>query len=258
MKLESLKIISRVRNLEHRSKREDIESGQNSQAMTVRHERKVGFHLNSLTATLSRYIGSAGGAGVFTFALGVTMALMIKTEFTATEKIAAQYFEINPVAEDIAPPTRRVRDTLVKTVIVPPPAPRIDTAARTLPSEPIVPIESDLKVVWTPPVIHRGGPVIRIADSEEQPLYRAEPIMPPRAERSGHCLMRFDVSADGAPYNITAASCSQSLFQKPSVKAVSKWKYKAKVVDGNRVARTGLTTLLSFNLTDERGNLIPE
>lgn len=225
---------------------------QNSNTSHVTHSDAAGF------SPWRRYALSMSLAGALTFALGVTMAVMIKTNFTPDEKIVAQAFEINPEIVDLAPPKRTLKVESLKKVDVPPPTPRIETAAKVKPSEPIVPIEADISRDWTPPVINTAGPIIRIADSDEQPLYRAEPIMPPRAERSGHCVMRFDVSADGAPYNISAASCSQNLFEKPSVKAVSKWKYKAKVVSGNRVARTGLTTRISFNLTDERGNLIPE
>ena len=205
-----------------------------------------------------RYVASAGLAGLATFGLGVSMALMIKTSFTPADKIEAEAFNINPVAEDIAPPQRRTRQDMRRDVIVPPPAPRIALAEKTAPSEPIVPLAGSNDLVWTPPVISAGLRAIEIADRDEKPLYRVEPVMPPRAERSGHCIMRFDVSAEGTPYNISAQSCSQDLFKRPSVKAVGKWKYTAKVIQGQRVARTGLTTRLTFNLSDERGRLIPE
>lgn len=206
----------------------------------------------------SRYLGSAGAAGVLTFALGVTMALMIKTNFTAAPKVEAQNFDINPVAEDIRPPERRARVDMRRNVIVPPPAPHITTASKTLPNEPIVAMGGNADLIWEPPVILMGPTNIRAIDREEKPLYRSEPIMPLRAERSGHCIMQFDVSAEGAPYNIAAQSCSQNLFARSSVKAVGKWKYNAKIVNSQRIARTGLTTRLTFNLTDERGRLLPE
>jgi len=207
---------------------------------------------------LARYAGSALTAAALTFALGVTMALMIKTDFIAAEKTDLQAFEINPEIVDIELPRRVLRpDALVK-VDKPPAAPRIATAKSPKPDEPPIVLKGDDKVDWTPPVISKGGPIIRVADTNEAPLYRSEPVMPPRAQRSGHCIMQFNVSAEGAPYDISAQSCSDKIFARPSIKAVSKWKYRAKVREGQRVARTGLTTRLTFRLSDERGKLIPE
>ena len=207
---------------------------------------------------LARYAGSALTAAALTFALGVTMALMIKTDFIAAEKTDLQAFEINPEIVDIELPRRVLRpDALVK-VDIPPAAPRIATAKSPKPDEPPIVLKGDDKVDWTPPVISKGGPIIQAADTNETPLYRSEPVMPPRAQRSGHCIMQFNVSAEGAPYDINAQSCSDKIFARPSIKAVSKWKYRAKVQEGQRVARTGLTTRLTFRLSDGAGKLIPE
>jgi len=225
----------------------------------VKHKRAADLRQGNETKTpVGRYIGSAGAAGALTFTLGVTMALMIKTNFTPAEKIEAHAFEINPVAEDIEPPRREVKLDILHKVEVPPPTPRIEVVEKTQPSVSIVELKGTDDLDWTLPVISRGDFIINAADSEETPLYRAEPIMPPRAERSGHCVMRFNVSAEGAPYDIQAQSCSQNMFARPSVKAVSQWKYRAKTVHGQRVARTGLSTRLTFQLSDARGQLIPE
>ena len=82
--------------------------------------------------------------------------------------------------------------------------------------------------------------------------------MPPRAERSGHCKVRFDVSPEGQPFNIVSTYCTQSLFERASIKSVQKWKYKPKTVEGRSVARSGVESKITFRLTDERGKLIPE
>jgi len=97
-----------------------------------------------------------------------------------------------------------------------------------------------------------------VSDRDALPLVRIPPIMPTRADRSGHCKVRFDVSPDGTPFNIEAISCSQTLFKLPSVRSVRNWKYNPKIVNGRTVSRSGVETKISFRLTDERGNLIPE
>jgi len=87
---------------------------------------------------------------------------------------------------------------------------------------------------------------------------RIPPIMPPRAEKSGHCKVRFDVSPEGQPFNVVTTFCTQSVFKRPSTKSVQKWKYNPKIVDGRATARKGVETKITFRLADERGNIIPE
>ena len=90
------------------------------------------------------------------------------------------------------------------------------------------------------------------------PIFRQPPVMPARAERSGHCDVIFDVNADGATYNVQVLTCSQNLFARASVKAAHKWKYRPQIIDGQAQDRRGVRTTITFSLTDERGNLIPE
>jgi len=87
---------------------------------------------------------------------------------------------------------------------------------------------------------------------------RIQPIMPPRAEKSGHCKVRFNVTAQGQTYEILATYCTQSVFKRSTIKAVQKWTYNPKIQSGLTVARQGVETLITFNLTDERGFLILE
>jgi protein TonB len=48
------------------------------------------------------------------------------------------------------------------------------------------------------------------------------------------------------------------MFKRPTNKAVLKWTYKPKILDGRAVARHGVKTTIRFNLLDERGRIIPE
>jgi len=66
------------------------------------------------------------------------------------------------------------------------------------------------------------------------------------------------VDATGSPYKVEVTYCTQSIFERPTVKAVAKWKYRPRIVDGRDVAMEGLSNRVSFHLNDERGNLIPE
>ncbi len=199
---------------------------------------------------------SGAGAAAITVALGLGMMAMIAVDFKAEEKYAAAAFEINPVADDIALPQPRQKLEAMKKVEVPPPLPIIERVAADKPSEPIA--DEPLTPDFPDPVINTGGYIIQVSNKDEQPVVRIPPVMPPRAERSGHCMMQFDVSAWGEPYNIKAASCTQRLFERASIKAVSRWKYHPKIQNGQAVSRAELTTRISFNLSDARGQRIPE
>jgi len=82
--------------------------------------------------------------------------------------------------------------------------------------------------------------------------------MPTRAERSGHCDVRFNVSAEGAPYDIKVTRCTQSLFERSTLRSVAKWKYRPRIENGQAVAMQGITNRVVYRLTDERGEIIPE
>lgn len=95
-------------------------------------------------------------------------------------------------------------------------------------------------------------------DGDASPCMRVPPIMPPNAERSGHCTLKFDVTERGYTENIIAMSCTEDLFKRASIQSVKLWVYTPKVERGQAVSRPGVETKASFKLSDEQGNLIPE
>ena len=196
-------------------------------------------------------------AAIVTFGLFVLMMTLIAEEFKPQEKLEAGNFEINPKVEDVKTIERETKVDKVKKVVTPPPPPQIERAKANKPTEAIASLEGAIPE-FEAPKIDKQNFKIAVSDRDAQPLVRIPPIMPPRAERSGHCQMRFDVSPEGAPFNINATYCSQNLFERAATKSVQKWKYNPKIVDGRSVSRTGVETKITFNLTDERGRIIPE
>ena len=196
-------------------------------------------------------------AAFLTFALFVAMKILISGDFKAQEKADDLSFEINPTVEDIKVVKRTTKIDKVKKVITPPPPPQIERQQAAKPTEAIASLEGAIPE-FEAPKIDRQNFKIQVSDRDAQPLVRIPPIMPPRAEKSGHCKVRFDVSPEGQPFNVVATSCTQSLFQRASTKSVQKWKYNPKIVDGRSVARTGVESKITFRLTDERGKIIPE
>jgi len=194
--------------------------------------------------------------GVTAF-IGLGMMAMIKSEFTPQEKAEKLTFEINPVPDDIAPPPDRAMPEQVRRVETPPPPPRIEQVEASEPEVEIVSLDGDVPD-FEMPEINQGDFVITVSDREVQPLVRISPIMPPRADKSGHCLVRFNVSAEGTPFDVKTTYCTQALFERATIKSVQKWKFNPKVVNGRNVAMTGVENKVTYRLTDERGRLIPE
>ena len=189
--------------------------------------------------------------------IGLGMTAMIKSEFTPQEKSKSLTFDINPVPEDILPPPTRQKPKEVKRVETPPPPPVLDHGETDRPTVPPTTIDGRIPE-FKKPDLGTDLPIITVTDRDPQPLVRIPPIMPPRAEKSGHCKVRFDVSAEGTPFNVKATYCTQSLFERATIKSVQRWKFNPKIVNGRNVAMIGVENKVTYRLKDERGQLIPE
>ncbi len=207
--------------------------------------------------TLKRYIPSAVLAFGVTCGLGVFMAGMIKVEFAPQKRAESLGFEINTDETIICKLSNRKAPALLEKVETPPAPTQIDKGTTEKVKVPPKTLEGDPNV-FDPEIILVAGPAMIAMDRNVQPIFRIAPQMPLRAERSGHCKVRFDVNAQGVPMNVKASYCSQSLFSRPTVKSVQKWKFNPRIKDGFPVAMTGLTNIVRFQLQDERGKLIPE
>lgn len=95
-------------------------------------------------------------------------------------------------------------------------------------------------------------------NADTAPCHRVPPIMPPEAERSGHCQISFDVDADGTPQNIEAEYCTEIYYEEYSRHSVSNWLYFPKYEQGKPVVRKDVESKLSFILQDELGREIRE
>lgn len=192
-----------------------------------------------------------------TITLGGVMAGLIRVDFTAPQPVKTQDFDINPIVEEVKVITSRPKPRPFEAVEIPPATPRVATQSAT--SVFVDPVTVDpVTIDWPLPNLPNDSLIIHAADRDEQPLLRPAPAMPARADRSGHCIMAFDVNADGTPYNIAALRCSDTVFERASVKAVGKWRYRPKIVSGQAVNRTAMRSKISFHLTDAAGRIIPE
>lgn len=210
-------------------------------------------HVSAAVMRTGPLIGAAG----VTLGLIALMSGLIAEDFVPQDVVKLAAFELNPQAKIIEPITERIPPEMPQPVEIPPAPPPVEKSAATKPAEPISKIIAP-NTAFDPTVIIPTQTIAVIQDRDPTPLVRVTPVMPIRAERSGHCRVAFDISAEGRPFNVRAQQCSQRVFERSAVASVQKWTYRSEIRGGQPVARSGLETTIWFQLLDERGNIIPE
>ena len=99
-----------------------------------------------------------------------------------------------------------------------------------------------------------GGPgSMNIAEGDYLPIVRVAPVYPSRALSrglEGFVDMSFTVTTAGTVKDPIVLQSTSSLFERAATRAVLKFKYKPRVVDGVPVEVTGVKTRISFELED--------
>jgi protein TonB len=68
----------------------------------------------------------------------------------------------------------------------------------------------------------------------------------------GWVELMFDIDENGDPVNIIVIDHNRGdAFDKEAIRALSKWKYKPKIMDGEVVAQRGLKVRLDFKAENE-------
>ncbi|MFC7331735.1 energy transducer TonB [Rhodocista pekingensis] len=97
-----------------------------------------------------------------------------------------------------------------------------------------------------------GPGAMAVADAEAIPLFRMAPQYPERAASrgiEGYVVMEFTINETGGVENIKVIEANPpGYFERSAVKAMEKWKYKPKIVDGKPVKRHGVQNKLTFEL----------
>lgn len=91
-------------------------------------------------------------------------------------------------------------------------------------------------------------------DGEMIPLSVPAPDYPRRAAQrgtEGYCTVQFTVTAQGTTRDIIVVDCPDSIFERSSLRAAAKIKYKPKVVDGNPVDVPGQQYRFIYQMAQE-------
>ncbi len=89
-------------------------------------------------------------------------------------------------------------------------------------------------------------------DGEYLPIVKVAPIYPRRAQTrgiSGYCIVEYTVTKTGSIRDPIAVDCQPSgIFDRASVKAATKFKYKPSVVDGEPIEVAGVQNKFTYEL----------
>lgn len=89
-------------------------------------------------------------------------------------------------------------------------------------------------------------------DGEYLPIVKVAPIYPRRAQTrgiTGYCIVEYTVTKSGSIRDPQAVDCSPSgVFERASVKAAEKFKYKPRVVDGEPIEVAGVQNKFTYEL----------
>ncbi len=99
-----------------------------------------------------------------------------------------------------------------------------------------------------------GGPGgMNIAEGDYLPIVRVAPVYPARALQrgvEGYVDMSFTVTATGCVKDPIVMFSTSSLFDRAATRAVLKFKYKPRVVDGVPVEVSGVKTRITFKIEE--------
>ena len=99
-----------------------------------------------------------------------------------------------------------------------------------------------------------GGPGgMNIAEGDYLPIVRVAPVYPARALSrglEGFVDLQFTVTTAGTVKDPVVLQSTSSLFERAAIRAVLKFKYKPRVVDGVPVEVPGVKTRISFQLEE--------
>ncbi len=97
-----------------------------------------------------------------------------------------------------------------------------------------------------------GGGGLGASDGEYLPIVKVAPIYPRRAQTrgiTGYCIVEYTVTKSGSIRDPQPVDCLPAgIFERASVKAALKFKYKPRVVDGEPIEVAGVQNKFTYEL----------
>ena len=205
------------------------------------------------TLVVSRYLVAAGSALVVVFGLFWLMQYLINIADRGLNKDdpgrMLEFVRINPeeIVNRRKPPPRK------------PPPPDQPPPEPPPPSMDNVTPEAQSVQVSAAPVntninLDASGFGLAPSDGEYLPIVKVQPIYPRRAQSrgiEGYVIVEFTVTKTGTTKGIRIVeSVPPNVFDRASMQAAAKFKYKPRVVDGQPIEVPGVQNKITFELED--------
>jgi protein TonB len=130
-----------------------------------------------------------------------------------------------------------------------PPTPQLDSLDPNAEKIAIsaAPVETEIEM--------SGGFSLGVGEGDYLPIVKVAPIYPQRALSrgiEGYCVVQYVVTKNGTirePF-VVEDQCTSSLFQRASIQAALKFKYKPRVMDGQAVEVPGVQNKFTFEIQE--------
>ncbi len=203
-----------------------------------------------VSRTAVKFLTFAATSLVVTFGLFALMQYLIKSDSEWTEPQAPVAL-IDPVFEEQEP------EDIIEKTLPPPEAPKV--TPKPLPPEQASSSDDDSlntglnNFTLTPPV-HQftSVPNLQGAGGDARPMVQIEPKYPIKAAQSGvegWVKLVFDISAQGTVENVRVLEAEpKRVFESAAKRALKRWKYKPKMIEGKPAIQRDVLVQLEFNL----------
>lgn len=202
-----------------------------------------------------RFIASLFLGAAVAFALFVVMAKLVENDGEASETP-----EPPPVIDIIMSAPDESTNTRVRRPPPPPPPPQEPPKVELVEPDAAEPDANGFSLnvpgVDTGSVgVNIGGLGGMMRDGDAQPIVRIDPKYPPQAAREGKegwVRLSFTINEVGGVEDVTVIEAEpKRIFDREATRALRKWKYRPKVVDGVAEKQFGLQVKLEFTLGGE-------
>jgi len=200
---------------------------------------------------IGRYIFSIIVGSLVTLTLIFVMHLLIEHgEDAITKERAKHQLDFVRVKRN---------ETLNTQEIVPDKPPKPPETPPEIPPQDMDNVDPNAPTVNIPPPavsadVNLGGPsVMNVAEGDYLPIVRVAPVYPARALSrgvEGYVDMGFTVTTTGTVRDPIVLFSTSTLFNRAATRAVLKFKYKPRVVDGVPVDVPNVKTRITFKIED--------
>ena len=108
-----------------------------------------------------------------------------------------------------------------------------------------------IEIFFEPTKLPPPGPYGEI-DRSAVPIVRIPPEFPFHAKTGGWVLVEFDITLAGSVQNAVVVDSEPGrIFDRSALKAIQKWKYRPKIVNGEPVFQYGMQQKITYEFEGE-------